>query len=88
MTVPTDPEELHSEVDAKETVQPPVRAGWLRRRPWLAVGVPVLGLAVGGLVLVFPALATPIGTAAGVTAVAVSLVRRDGPSHGGSTGEP
>lgn len=88
MTVPTDPEELHSEVGVKGATKPPTRIRLLRRHPWLVIGVPALGLTVGGLVLAFPGLAAPIGTSAGVIAVAVSLVRRDGPSGGRSVGEP
>lgn len=83
MTVPTDPEDLHAEVRAKGDAKPSARPGSLRRRSWFVVGVPVLGLAAGGLVLAFPGLAAPIGTSVGVITVAVSLMRRDGPSDGG-----
>lgn len=88
MTVPRNPEEAHSERGVKGGTNPRVRTGWLRRRPWLVVGVPALGLTVGGLVLAYPELAAPIGTSAGVVAVVVPLVRRDGSSGGGSVGQP
>lgn len=71
---------------------PRVRAAVLpRRRGLLIGGVVAVGLGVVALVLAFPRLAAPIGTAAGVVAVLVPLIHRvgRGESSGGETaGKP
>ncbi|MER6403166.1 hypothetical protein ABT269_06520 [Streptomyces viridosporus] len=75
MTVPTNPEELHSEAGTKGETNPPARTRLLRGRAPLMVGATAVGLTVAALVLTFPELAAPIGTSAGVVAVVVPLVR-------------
>ncbi|MFH8566659.1 hypothetical protein [Streptomyces sp. NPDC017988] len=92
MTVPTNAEGAHFR--KSRTVGPvlplpdtvPARR---RRRGLLISGVVAVGLGVVALVLAFPRLAAPIGTAAGVVAVLVPLVPRVGygePSDRGSGG--
>jgi hypothetical protein len=83
MTVPTNPEGLHSEIPSADETSP-TRMRMARRRGLVAAGVAAIGICVVVLVLVFPALAAPIGTSAGVVAVAVPLVQRVG--RGGSSG--
>ncbi|MBM7167303.1 hypothetical protein JQK87_02475 [Streptomyces sp. G44] len=65
------------------------RPGRARARELLIGGVVAVGFGVVALVLVFPRLASPIGTAAGVVAVLVPLLHRAGQgdsSDGGSGG--
>lgn len=90
MTVPTNPERLHAPVVLTDEARTPSLTRLIRRRGLLVAGVSAIGLAVVALVLAFPGLAAPIGTAAGVVAAVVPLVQRmgrGGASGGGSTGE-
>ncbi|MET9547492.1 hypothetical protein ABZY36_19575 [Streptomyces sp. NPDC006627] len=81
MTVPTNAEGAHFR--KSRTVGPvlplpdavPARR---RTRGLLISGVVAVGLGVVALVLAFPRLAAPIGTAAGVVAVLVPLIHRAG----------
>lgn len=91
MTVPMNPETPRSEALPVEEEEPPKRAGFIRGRRLITTGVVALGLAVVALVLVFPRLAAPIGTSAGVVAAVVPLVHRwgrGGLPDGGSANEP
>ncbi|GAA2967068.1 hypothetical protein GCM10020227_38710 [Streptomyces flavovirens] len=82
MTVPTNPERLHPPTLATETeaagVPPSPRLTFLRRRRLLIASASALGVGVVALVLVFPGLAAPIGTATGVVGAVVPLMHRVG----------
>lgn len=78
MTVPTNPEEPHSDEEGAHGENPPAGRRSLRGQRLLAAGVVAIGIAVVVLVLVYPSLAAPIGTSAGVVAVVVPLVQRLG----------
>ncbi|MGV9882496.1 hypothetical protein [Streptomyces sp. NPDC003006] len=88
MTVPTNAESAHFRKSCQPCsaepvplvpLVPRVRAAVLpRRRGLLIGGVVAVGFGVVALVLAFPRLAAPIGTAAGVVAVLVPLIHRVG----------
>ena len=91
MTVPTNPESPHSQVGVSRKGDGAKRSERTRRQGLLVIGVAAVGITVVALVLVFPRLAAPLGTSAGVVAVLVPLIqmlRRGGTSGGGPAGEP
>jgi type IV secretory pathway TrbD component len=80
MTLPTE----------SEASTPANSSTYVRQRRVLFAGAILLGLLAALVVLVVPRLAAPIGTGAGVVAVAVPLVQwmcRDGRSRGGGGGD-
>ena len=91
MTVPTCPEPSSSEGEglAEEPVIRSPRVPLLRRRGVLPSALGGLALAVLLLVIFVPELAAPLGTAAAVVAVAVTLINRDTrpPTHKGPKGD-
>ncbi|MGA4849929.1 hypothetical protein ACOBQB_28190 [Streptomyces sp. G5(2025)] len=97
MTVPTNAEGVHFRKSCTAEPALPLRGaeptrrrerGRERGRGLLIGGVVAVGLGVVALVLAFPRLAAPIGTAAGVVAVLVPLLHRagQGESSGGGSG--
>lgn len=91
MTVPANQEKPHSMRPARSAAS---ERAWHRTRRGsrlLVVGAVAVALAVVALVVAFPGLDAPIGTAAGVVAVIVPLaqaVRRSGSASEESGNEP